>query len=212
MTSAGHAHNYVVSSLAPEGAGPTDSTLYLVPPDAKGLSVAGPWDGLGIRANASSPMTLENCLVDPGHYRRDETGIAPAMQAQAQFRSDPHWRDLQLFYEYFHAETGQGLGACHHTGRTGLIANLLLRDDCEEAVSGRRRRLRRLKPRLRQTSDRSMMLDCLQPLPTQKFPRASVAGRSERNDTIRRRRISPYEVLYERPIRAPARVAFKPER
>ena len=61
-------------------------------------------------------------------YRRDETGIAPAMQAQAQFRSDPHWRDLLLFYEYFHAETGQGLGACHQTGWTGLIANLLLRD------------------------------------------------------------------------------------
>ncbi len=61
-------------------------------------------------------------------YRRDETGIAPAMQAQAQFRSDPHWRDLLLFYEYFHAETGQGLGACHQTGWTGLIANLLLRN------------------------------------------------------------------------------------
>ena len=66
-------------------------------------------------------------------YRRDETGIAPAMQAQAQFRSDPHWRDLLLFYEYFHAETGQGLGACHQTGWTGLIANLLLRDYCEDA-------------------------------------------------------------------------------
>ena len=61
-------------------------------------------------------------------YRRDETGIAPAMRAQAQFRSDPHWRDLLQFYEYFHAETGQGLGACHQTGWTGLIANLLLRD------------------------------------------------------------------------------------
>ena len=63
VTSAGHAHSYVVSSLAPEGAAPTDSTLYLVPAGAKGLSVAGPWDGLGMRANASSPMTLENCLV-----------------------------------------------------------------------------------------------------------------------------------------------------
>lgn len=63
VTSAGHAHSYVVSSLAPEGAGPTDSTLYLVPAGARGLSVAGPWDGLGLRANASAPMTLEDCEV-----------------------------------------------------------------------------------------------------------------------------------------------------
>ena len=72
VTSAGHAQSYVVSSLAPEGAGPTDSTLYLVPAGAKGLSVAGPWDGLGMRANASSPMTLENCLVDPVRQLTDD--------------------------------------------------------------------------------------------------------------------------------------------
>jgi alkylation response protein AidB-like acyl-CoA dehydrogenase len=72
VTSAGHAHSYVVSSLAPEGAGPTDSTLYLVPAGAKGLSVAGPWDGLGMRANASSPMTLEDCLVEPGRQLTDD--------------------------------------------------------------------------------------------------------------------------------------------
>jgi len=66
-------------------------------------------------------------------YRRDGTGIAPAMQAQTHFRADPHWRDLLLFYEYFHAETGQGLGACHQTGWTGLIANLLLGEYRAEA-------------------------------------------------------------------------------
>ena len=48
-------------------------------------------------------------------------------KAQPPFRSDEHWRDLLLFYEYFHAETGQGLGAAHQTGWTGLIANLVLR-------------------------------------------------------------------------------------
>ena len=63
MTSAGHAQSYVVSSLAPEGTGPTDSTLYLVPAGSRGLSVAGPWDGLGLRANASAPMTLDDCEV-----------------------------------------------------------------------------------------------------------------------------------------------------
>ena len=68
-------------------------------------------------------------------YRRDDSGIAPAMQGQAQFRADPHWRDLLLFYEYFHAETGQGLGASHQTGWTGLVANLLLRDEGKVASS-----------------------------------------------------------------------------
>ena len=53
VTSAGHAQSYVVSSLAPEGAGPADTTLYLVAAGSNGLSVSGPWDGMGLRANAS---------------------------------------------------------------------------------------------------------------------------------------------------------------
>jgi alkylation response protein AidB-like acyl-CoA dehydrogenase len=63
VTSAGQANSYVVSALAPQGAGPTDSTLYLIASSAPGLSVAGAWDGLGLRANASAPMILENCEV-----------------------------------------------------------------------------------------------------------------------------------------------------
>jgi alkylation response protein AidB-like acyl-CoA dehydrogenase len=63
VTSAGHAQSYIVSSLSPEGAGPTDLTLYLVPANAPGLSVAGPWDGLGLRANASAPMVLDDCEI-----------------------------------------------------------------------------------------------------------------------------------------------------
>jgi alkylation response protein AidB-like acyl-CoA dehydrogenase len=63
VTSAGHAQSYVVSSLTPEGTGPTDSTLYLLPADTRGLSVAGPWDGLGLRANASAPIALDDCEV-----------------------------------------------------------------------------------------------------------------------------------------------------
>jgi alkylation response protein AidB-like acyl-CoA dehydrogenase len=66
VTSAGHAQSYVVSSLAPDGKGPTDSTLYLVPAGTRGMSVAGPWDGLGLRANASAPMTLDECEVPSG--------------------------------------------------------------------------------------------------------------------------------------------------
>jgi len=73
VTSAGHAQSYVVSSLAPDGKGPTDSTLYLVPASARGLSIAGPWDGLGLRANASAPMSLEECEV-PGTQQLTDDG------------------------------------------------------------------------------------------------------------------------------------------
>jgi alkylation response protein AidB-like acyl-CoA dehydrogenase len=63
VTSAGCAQSYVISSLAPNGTGPTDSTLYLVPAGVRGLSVEGSWDGLGLRANASAPMRLDDCEV-----------------------------------------------------------------------------------------------------------------------------------------------------
>ena len=73
VTSAGYAHCYVVSSLAPDGKGPTESTLYLVPAQTPGLSVAGPWDGLGLRANASAPMMLEACAI-PSNLQLTEDG------------------------------------------------------------------------------------------------------------------------------------------
>ena len=41
------------------------------------------------------------------------------------FAHDPHWQDLILFYEYFNGDTGEGLGASHQTGWTGLVANLI---------------------------------------------------------------------------------------
>jgi alkylation response protein AidB-like acyl-CoA dehydrogenase len=74
VTSAGHAQSYVVSSLAPEGSGPTDSTLYLVLAGTPGLSVTGPWDGLGLRANASAPMILDDCEV-PSALRITDDGL-----------------------------------------------------------------------------------------------------------------------------------------
>jgi alkylation response protein AidB-like acyl-CoA dehydrogenase len=79
VTSAGHANSYVVSSLSPEGAGPTDSTLYLVASGSKGVSIAGPWDGLGMRANASAPISLEDCEVDPAGQLTEDGGGFPAM-------------------------------------------------------------------------------------------------------------------------------------
>jgi alkylation response protein AidB-like acyl-CoA dehydrogenase len=59
VTSAGHAHSYVTTTLSPDAKTPTDSTLYLVPADAPGCRVAEPFDGMGLRANASSPVTME---------------------------------------------------------------------------------------------------------------------------------------------------------
>ena len=79
VTSAGQAQSYVVSSLAPEGAGPTDSTLYLVPAGTPGLSVSGPWDGLGLRANASAPIVLDECQVPSDFQLTDDGAGFPAM-------------------------------------------------------------------------------------------------------------------------------------
>ena len=79
VTSAGHAQSYVVSALAPEGKGPTDSTLYLFASGTHGLSVAGPWDGFGMRANASAPMILEDCEVEPGLQLTDDGAGFKAM-------------------------------------------------------------------------------------------------------------------------------------
>jgi alkylation response protein AidB-like acyl-CoA dehydrogenase len=73
VTSAGYAQSYVVSSLAPEGRGPTDSTLYVVPAETRGLSVVAPWDGLGLRANASAPIVLEDCQV-PADFQLTDDG------------------------------------------------------------------------------------------------------------------------------------------
>jgi alkylation response protein AidB-like acyl-CoA dehydrogenase len=79
VTSAGQAQSYVVSSLAPDGKGPTDSTLYLVPAAARGLSVVGAWDGMGLRANASSPMVLEDCEVPSELQLTDDNAGFQAM-------------------------------------------------------------------------------------------------------------------------------------
>ncbi|HZN56037.1 MAG TPA: hypothetical protein VFB67_12035 [Candidatus Polarisedimenticolaceae bacterium] len=55
-------------------------------------------------------------------FLRDEAGRRPVHGASRKFQEDPHWRDLILFYEYFHGDTGLGVGASHQTGWTGLVA------------------------------------------------------------------------------------------
>ena len=60
-----------------------------------------------------------------GAFLRDGSGRRPVYGGTKKFQEDPHWRDLILFYEYFHGDTGAGLGASHQTGWTGLIAFLI---------------------------------------------------------------------------------------
>src|SRR5262249_60769414 len=79
VTSAGHAQSYIVSALAPEGVGPTDSTLYLVTSNTRGVSVAGPCAGLALRANASAPVALEDCVVGSQFQLTDDGAGFPAM-------------------------------------------------------------------------------------------------------------------------------------
>jgi len=81
VTSAGHAQSYVVSTLAPEGVGPTDSTVYLMAAETPGLSVSGPWDGLGLRANASAPIALDDCQIASDFQLTDDSAGFPTMMS-----------------------------------------------------------------------------------------------------------------------------------
>jgi len=58
-------------------------------------------------------------------FLRDSNGRRPVYGGTKKFQEDPHWRDLILYYEYFHGDNGAGLGASHQTGWTGLIAFVL---------------------------------------------------------------------------------------
>ncbi|WP_375459568.1 glucosidase [uncultured Enterovirga sp.] len=60
-----------------------------------------------------------------GLFLRDGAGSRPVYGDRAKLQHDPHFRDLVHFHEFFHGDTGLGLGASHQTGWTGLVANLL---------------------------------------------------------------------------------------
>jgi len=58
-------------------------------------------------------------------FLRDQKGERPLYQGISKFQTDPNWSNLILFHEYFHGDSGRGLGASHQTGWTGLVAKLL---------------------------------------------------------------------------------------
>jgi hypothetical protein len=58
-------------------------------------------------------------------FLRDENGRRPVLAYHPKLHGDPHFRDYVLFHEYFNGDNGQGVGASHQTGWTGLVAKLL---------------------------------------------------------------------------------------
>ncbi len=58
-------------------------------------------------------------------FLKDKDGRRPVYGGARKFQEDPHWRDLVLFYEYFHGDNGAGLGASHQTGWTGIVARMM---------------------------------------------------------------------------------------
>ena len=75
-------------------------------------------------------MTLAEVATELSHrftniFLRNEFGKRPVFGGNARFQTDPYWRDLLLFHEYFNGDNGAGLGANHQTGWTGLVATLI---------------------------------------------------------------------------------------
>ena len=66
-------------------------------------------------------------------FTRDAGGRRPVFGNLEKFQVDAHWRDLILFYEYFHGDSGAGLGASHQTGWTGLVTKLMQQNGNERA-------------------------------------------------------------------------------
>ena len=83
-------------------------------------------------AGSGNELNLKEvaCLIAKrltGLFEKDESGNRPINDGDTRFAKDPHWKDLVLFYEYFHGDTGRGLGASHQTGWTALVVNCLER-------------------------------------------------------------------------------------
>jgi hypothetical protein len=81
-------------------------------------------------AGSGNQMTLWEVAAELSQrlytiFLRDKNGNRPVYGTLEKFQKDPHWKDLLLFHEYFHGDSGQGLGASHQTGWTALVAKLI---------------------------------------------------------------------------------------
>jgi len=81
----------------------------------------------GSNGQPVTPMDMAGEIADRmiGLFRKDEQGQRPCFGPYRKFQEDPHWRDYLLFNEYYHGDNGQGLGASHQTGWSGMVANLI---------------------------------------------------------------------------------------
>jgi hypothetical protein len=61
-------------------------------------------------------------------FLKGPDGQRPVLKYHPKLATDPHFRDYVLFHEYFHGDTGRGVGASHQTGWTGTVAKLLLHE------------------------------------------------------------------------------------
>ena len=85
--------------------------------------VVKPSDGSeAVTARAMAKQIAERMIKI---FTRDEYGRRACFGDSKKFQTDPHWRDYLLFNEYYHGDTGKGLGASHQTGWTGLVASLI---------------------------------------------------------------------------------------
>ncbi|HMF61134.1 MAG TPA: hypothetical protein VK595_12225, partial [Vicinamibacterales bacterium] len=93
--------------------------------DAHGpaFTVDAPASGSGPIGPAEMAREIANRMI--GLFTRGEDGTRRVYGGIAKFQQDPYWRDCLLFHEYFHGDTGAGLGASHQTGWTGLVASLI---------------------------------------------------------------------------------------
>src|SRR5215208_1157134 len=106
-------------------------TTYVMIESLRTLGEAyGPRFTVAADGRSGPPVTLGQVAEDLANrlihiFTRDPSGRRPVHGDRRKFQEDPLWRDLILFHEYFHAETGEGLGASHQTGWTGLVASLI---------------------------------------------------------------------------------------
>jgi len=102
----------IIESLRTLGAGYGEDFKLSIPGGARGernlLEMAG---------------EIANRMI--GIFTRNEHGRRPVYGGTTKFQEDPHWKDLILFYEFYHGDNGAGLGASHQTGWTGLVAALI---------------------------------------------------------------------------------------
>ncbi len=77
-------------------------------------------------------------------FEKDSEGNRPVNGSESIYQQDPHFKDLVLFYEYFHGDTARGVGASHQTGWTGVVAELINRISSSKNVQGRKKQEKKI--------------------------------------------------------------------